>query len=183
MSGVTERAVFVHDRPAFPEAEYYLHGVRVDDVERMKQVSPACLLFVSRIGEFVSQNPSFVMIPTSDDWPVPVTVDRHIVLDREITEASQAVLNEYWIQGLRITPENETLAGLRLCLISAIQLFGVEKTKALRDFPQNTNDAKAALLGFINKNYALERRKVMKKIGEAEVCKFERSVDRLMTNA
>lgn len=184
MAGVTERTVIVHDKPAFPSAEYYLQGgLRVDDTQQMKRIEGACLLFVARIGESVSQNPSFVMIPRSDDWPVPVVVDRHIALDREITDASRDVLNKYCVQGLRVTPENETLTGLRLCLISAVQLLGVERTKALRDFPQDTNDERAALLGFFNSHYALERRKVMKKIGETSVQKFERDVDKLMMAA
>ena len=180
MAVVTERAVVVHDKPAFPGAEYYLQGLRVDDTQQMRRIEGACLLFTAKVQELLLQNPFFIMTPTSDNWPMPVLIERHILTEEEVTKASRAVINEYSIQGLRVTPENETLAGLRLCLISAVQLLGVEKTKVLRDFPQKTNDAKAALLGFVNKHYALERGKVTKKIGEAEVYKFERSLDRLM---
>ncbi|TSC88658.1 MAG: hypothetical protein G01um10145_825 [Microgenomates group bacterium Gr01-1014_5] len=169
--------------PAFPSAEYYLQGLRVDHTRRMGRIEGACLLFVTKAQELLLQNPSFIMDSSNSTWPVAVPVKRYVIIESEVVQASRAVLNKYWIQGLRVTPEVETLAGLRLCLISAIQLVGVDNTKALRDFPQKTNDARVALLGFFNSHYALERNKVSKKVGEAEVHKFERSMDRLMTVA
>ncbi|OGY11758.1 MAG: hypothetical protein A3F61_04155 [Candidatus Blackburnbacteria bacterium RIFCSPHIGHO2_12_FULL_41_13b] len=177
---VAERAILLEGNPAFPSAEYYLHGVSIDRACEMRQVEGACLLFALKAQELLSQNPSFIMSSASDNWPVSVPIKRYIFMEEEMAEASRAVLNKYWIQGLRVTSEVETLAGLRLCLISAIQLVGVEKTKTLRDFPQKTNDARAVLLGFFNRHYGVERRKVVKRVGGSDVQKFERSLDRLM---
>ena len=177
---VAERAILLEGNPAFPSAEYYLHGVSIDRACEMRQVEGACLLFALKAQELLSQIPSFIMSSASDNWPVPVPIKRYIFMEEEMAEASRAVLNKYWIQGLGITPEAETLAGLRLCLISAIQLLGVENTKILRDFPQKTNDARVVLLGFFNRHYGVERRKVVKRVGGSDVQKFERSLDRLM---
>ncbi len=180
MTGVAERAILVEGNPAYLSAEYYLQGLRIDDTQRMRRIEGACLLFVTKAQELLFQNPSFIMDSSNSTWPVAVPVKRYVIMENEVVQASRVVLNEYWIQGLGITPEVETLAGLRLCLISAIQLLGVEKTKTLRDFPQKTNDARAVLLGFFNSHYALEKGKVMKKIGEAKVYKFEETMDGLM---
>ena len=105
---VAERAILVEGNPAFPGAEYYLQGLKVDDTQQMRRIEGACLLFTTKAQELLLQNPSFIM----DSSNSAVPVKRYVIIENEVAQASKAVLNEYWIQGLRVTSEVETLAGL-----------------------------------------------------------------------